>query len=68
VELLAEGVGVFGSGSWQCLQARTSQGGEADAFRRPALAVHRDFFALSKDLGPDVSILKTSQGGCAMLS
>jgi hypothetical protein len=33
----------------------------------PALAVHQDFFALSKDVGPDVSILKTSQGGYATL-
>ncbi len=45
------------------LQARTSQGADADAARVRALAAYKDFLTLWKDADPDIPILKASQGG-----
>jgi hypothetical protein len=39
------------------LQARTSQGADADAARLRALAAYKDFLALWKDADPDIPIL-----------
>ena len=43
------------------LQARTSQGADADAARVRALAAYKDFLTLWKDADPDIPILKASQ-------
>ncbi|MFZ3331908.1 MAG: tetratricopeptide repeat protein, partial [Candidatus Acidiferrales bacterium] len=40
------------------LQAKTSQGADADAARVRALAAYKDFLALWKDADPDIPILK----------
>ena len=40
------------------LQARTSQGADADAARVRALAAYKDFLTLWKDADPDIPILK----------
>jgi serine/threonine protein kinase/tetratricopeptide (TPR) repeat protein len=40
------------------LQAKTSQGADADAARVRALAAYRDFLTLWKDADPDIPILK----------
>jgi eukaryotic-like serine/threonine-protein kinase len=39
------------------LQARTLQGGDADAARVRALGAYKDFFALWEDADPDIAIL-----------
>jgi hypothetical protein len=39
------------------LQAKTSQGADADAARSRALAAYNDFFTLWKDADPDIPIL-----------
>ena len=43
------------------LQAKTSQGANADAARVRALAAYKDFLALWKDADPDVPILKEAK-------
>src|SRR5260370_16071040 len=43
------------------LEARTSQGADADAARVRALAAYKDFFALWKDADPDIPILKEAK-------
>jgi eukaryotic-like serine/threonine-protein kinase len=43
------------------LQARTSQGADADAARVRALAAYKDFLALWKDADPDIPILKEAK-------
>jgi tetratricopeptide (TPR) repeat protein/tRNA A-37 threonylcarbamoyl transferase component Bud32 len=43
------------------LQARTSQGVDADAGRARALGAYRDFLALWKDADPDIPVLKEAQ-------
>jgi eukaryotic-like serine/threonine-protein kinase len=43
------------------LQARTSQGADADAARVRAPAVYQDFFALWKGADPDIPILKQAK-------
>ena len=43
------------------LQARTSQGGDADAARVRALAAYKDFLTLWKDADPDIPILKEAK-------
>ena len=43
------------------LQAKTSQGADADAARVRALAAYKDFLALWKDADPDVPILKEAK-------
>jgi eukaryotic-like serine/threonine-protein kinase len=49
------------------LQARTSQGTDADAGRVRALAAYKDFFALWKDADPDIPILKKAKAEYAKL-
>jgi hypothetical protein len=49
------------------LQARTSQGADADAARVRALAAYKDFFALWKDADPDIPILKEAKAENAKL-
>jgi serine/threonine protein kinase/tetratricopeptide (TPR) repeat protein len=49
------------------LQARTLQGGIADAARVRALAAYKDFLALWKDADPDIPILKQAKGEYAQL-
>ena len=49
------------------LQAKTSQGADADAARVRALAAYKDFLALWKDADPDVPILKAAQAEYAKL-
>jgi hypothetical protein len=49
------------------LQARTSQGADADAARVRALAAYKDFFALWKDADPDIPILKEAKAEYAKL-
>jgi hypothetical protein len=43
------------------MQARFSQGPDADAARVRALAAYKDFLALWKDADPDIPILKESK-------
>jgi len=49
------------------LQARTSQGADADAARVRALAAYKDFLALWKDADPDIPILKEAKTEYAKL-
>jgi eukaryotic-like serine/threonine-protein kinase len=43
------------------LQARTSQGADADAARVRALAAYKDFLTLWKDADPDIPVLKEAK-------
>jgi len=49
------------------LQARTSQGADADAARARALGAYKDFLALWKDADPDIPILKQAKAEYAKL-
>ena len=49
------------------LQAKTSQGADADAARVRALAAYKDFLTLWKDADPDIPILKQAQAEYAKL-
>lgn len=49
------------------LQARSSQGADADAARVRALAAYKDFFVFWKDAEPDVPILKEAKAEYARL-
>jgi serine/threonine protein kinase/tetratricopeptide (TPR) repeat protein len=49
------------------LQARTSQGADADAARVRALAAYKDFLTLWKDADPDTPILKQAKAESARL-
>jgi eukaryotic-like serine/threonine-protein kinase len=49
------------------LQARTSQGADADAARVRALASYKDFLTLWKDVDPDIPILKQAKAEYAKL-
>jgi eukaryotic-like serine/threonine-protein kinase len=49
------------------LEARTSQGADADAARVRALAAYKDFLALWKDADPDIPILKQAKAEDAKL-
>jgi Flp pilus assembly protein TadD len=49
------------------LEARTSQGVDADAARVRALAAYKDFLSLWKDADPDVPILKQARAEYAKL-
>jgi serine/threonine protein kinase/Flp pilus assembly protein TadD len=49
------------------LQARTSQGADADAARVRALAAYKDFLTLWRDADPDIPILKQAKAEYAKL-
>jgi len=49
------------------LQARTSQGADADVARVRALAAYKDFLTLWKDADPDIPILKQAKAEYAKL-
>jgi eukaryotic-like serine/threonine-protein kinase len=49
------------------LQAKTSQGADADAARVRALAAYKDFLTLWKDADPDIPIYKQAKGEYARL-
>jgi len=49
------------------LQARTSQGADADAARVRALAAYKDFLTLWADADPDIPILKEAKAEYAKL-
>jgi eukaryotic-like serine/threonine-protein kinase len=49
------------------LQARTSQGADADAARARALTAYKDFLTLWKDADPDIPILKQAKAEYATL-
>ncbi len=49
------------------LQAKTSQGADADAARVRALAAYKDFLTLWKDADPDIPILKQAEAEYAKL-
>ena len=49
------------------LEAKTSQGADADAARARALAVYKDFLVLWKDADPDIPILKEAKAEYAKL-
>ena len=49
------------------LEARTSQGADADAARVRALAAYKDFLTLWKDADPDMPILKQAKAEYAKL-
>jgi eukaryotic-like serine/threonine-protein kinase len=49
------------------LQAKTSQGADADAARVRALAAYKDFLALWKDADPDIPILIAAKSEYAKL-
>jgi len=49
------------------LQARTSQGADADAARVRALAAYKDFLTLWKDADPDIPVLKQAKAEYAKL-
>ena len=67
VELLDGSVGAFGVARANALQAKTSQGADADAARVRALAAYKDFLALWKDADPDIPILKEAKAEYAKL-
>jgi len=50
------------------LQARTSQGADADAARVRALAAYKDFLTLWKDADPNIPILKQAKAEYAKLA
>jgi hypothetical protein len=49
------------------LEARTSQGADADAARVRALAAYKDFLTLWKDADPDIPILIAAKSEYARL-
>jgi hypothetical protein len=49
------------------LQAKTSQGADADAARVRALAAYKEFLSLWKDADPDIPILKEAKAEYARL-
>jgi hypothetical protein len=49
------------------LQARTSQGADADAARVRALAANKEFLTLWKEADPDIPILKQAKAEYAKL-
>jgi hypothetical protein len=49
------------------LQAKNSQGADADAARVRALAAYKTFLALWKDADPDIPILKQAKAEYAKL-
>ena len=49
------------------LEAKASQGADADAGRDRALAVYKDFLMLWKDADPEIPILKQAKGESAKL-
>jgi eukaryotic-like serine/threonine-protein kinase len=49
------------------LQARASQGADADAARVRALAAYKEFITLWKDADPDVLVLKQAKAEYARL-
>ena len=49
------------------LEARISQGADADAARVRALAAYKDFLALWKDANPDIPILQQAKAEYAAL-
>jgi eukaryotic-like serine/threonine-protein kinase len=49
------------------LQAKTSQGADADAARVRALAAYKDFLTLWKDADPDIPIYKQAKAEYAKL-
>src|SRR5208283_2772684 len=49
------------------LQAKTSQGADADAARTRALAAYKDFLTLWKNADPDIPILKEARAEYAKL-
>ncbi len=49
------------------LQAKTSQGADADAARARDLAAYKDFLTLWKDADPDIPILKQAKAEYAKL-
>jgi hypothetical protein len=49
------------------LQAKTSQGSDADAAPVRALAAYKDFLTLWKDADPDIPILKEAKAEYAKL-
>jgi hypothetical protein len=49
------------------LQARTSQGADADLARTRALAAYKDFLTLWKDADPDIPVLKEAKAEYAKL-
>jgi eukaryotic-like serine/threonine-protein kinase len=49
------------------LQAKTSQGADADAARVRALAAYKDFLTIWKDADPDISLLKEAKAEYAKL-
>jgi len=57
----------LGVGRANALQAKTSQGADADAARVRALAAYKDFLALWKDADPDIPILKEAKAEYAKL-
>ena len=57
----------LGVGRANALQARTSQGADADAARVRALAAYKDFLTLWKDADPDIPILKQAKAEYAKL-
>jgi hypothetical protein len=52
----------FGVARANALEAKTSQGADADAARVRALAAYKDFLTLWKDADLDVPILKQAKG------
>jgi tetratricopeptide (TPR) repeat protein/predicted Ser/Thr protein kinase len=51
----------LGVGRANALEAKTSQGADADAARTRALAAYEDFLTLWKDADPDIPILKQAK-------
>jgi serine/threonine protein kinase/tetratricopeptide (TPR) repeat protein len=57
----------LGVGRANALEAKTSQGADADAARVRALAAYKDFLTLWKDADPDIPILKEAEAEYAKL-
>ena len=57
----------LGVGRGNALEAKTSQGADADAARVRAVAAYKDFLTLWKDADPDIPILKEAEAEYAKL-
>ena len=67
LELLDGSLAHLGVARANALEAKTSQGADADAARVSALAAYKDFLTLWKDADPDIPILKQAKAEYAKL-
>lgn len=64
---LAQDLGKQGLARAYALEAKTSQGADADAARLKALTAYKDFLTLRRDADPDIPILVAAKSEYAKL-